>query len=144
MHRLSYANVTASVALFLALGGTSVAATNLVNGKNIKKGSIPADRVQAHTLGGLSSAALLASGAVKAGAADSQSPTVQTILDYPDLGLRIETDGNPDFDHSVMVRNTGSQPLLMPSVYGGVNLFPGKTFEWGTNNSPLTAGGGET
>src|SRR5690349_9651334 len=71
MHRLSYANVTASVALFLALGGTSVAATNLVNGKNIKKGSIPANRIQAHSLGGMQINAASLGVVPHAGRADS-------------------------------------------------------------------------
>jgi hypothetical protein len=51
MLRLSYANVTATLALFLALGGTSVAATNLISGSKIKKASIPADRMKPHALG---------------------------------------------------------------------------------------------
>ena len=39
--RLSYANVVASLALFLALTGGTVWAANKINGKQIKKGSIP-------------------------------------------------------------------------------------------------------
>jgi hypothetical protein len=51
MPRLSYANVTATLALFLALGATSVAATNLISGSKIKKASIPADRLKPRSLG---------------------------------------------------------------------------------------------
>src|SRR5690348_8778752 len=48
--RLTYANVVATLALFIALGGTSVAASTLISGSKIKKGSIPADRIKPHSL----------------------------------------------------------------------------------------------
>src|ERR1700750_1417815 len=48
--RLPYANVVATLALFIALGGTSVAASSLISGSKIKKGSIPADRIKKHAL----------------------------------------------------------------------------------------------
>jgi hypothetical protein len=48
--RLTYANVVASVALFIALGGTSVAATAMINGNKIKRGSIPANRIKKNSL----------------------------------------------------------------------------------------------
>src|ERR1700742_1635228 len=48
--RLSYANVVATLALFVALGGTSVAATSLLNGSKIKPGTIPANRIRKHSL----------------------------------------------------------------------------------------------
>ena len=62
------------------------------------------------------------------GAAESTSPTVQTILDYPDMGLRVETDGNIDFDQSVVVRNTtANQTLALDGDSGGANIFHGAT-----------------
>ncbi|HEY6890941.1 MAG TPA: hypothetical protein VI300_24270, partial [Solirubrobacter sp.] len=48
--RLTYANVVATLALFIALGGTSVAASSLISGSKIKKASIPGDRLKTHTL----------------------------------------------------------------------------------------------
>jgi hypothetical protein len=48
--RLTYANVVASLALFIALGGTSVAATSLISGAKIKKNSIPANRIKKRSL----------------------------------------------------------------------------------------------
>lgn len=48
--RLTYANVAATLALFVALGGTSVAATARFNGAQIAKGSIPGDRLRKHTI----------------------------------------------------------------------------------------------
>lgn len=49
--RLTYANVTATIALFVALGGVGYAATQ-INGKNIKKRSIAGKRLKKNTLGG--------------------------------------------------------------------------------------------
>jgi hypothetical protein len=50
-HRLSYANVVASVALFLALaGGSAYAATRLITGKQIAAGTITAKNVKAKSL----------------------------------------------------------------------------------------------
>ena len=48
--RLTYANVVATLALFIALGGTSVAASSLISGSKIKKESIPGNRLKKHTL----------------------------------------------------------------------------------------------
>ena len=47
---LSYANVMASVAVFLALGGVGYAASS-INGKQIRKYSIPAGKLTKKTLG---------------------------------------------------------------------------------------------
>ena len=49
---LSYANVMATIALLLALGGTSYAAVQQINGKTIKKRSITAKKVKRNSLGG--------------------------------------------------------------------------------------------
>jgi hypothetical protein len=49
--RLSYANVASTLALVLALGGTTYAAT-AINGNTIKKRSIPASKIKKDTLTG--------------------------------------------------------------------------------------------
>lgn len=49
--RLNATQVIAWVALFVSLGGTVYAAAK-INGKTIKKGSIPANRIKADSLGG--------------------------------------------------------------------------------------------
>ncbi|WP_157592049.1 hypothetical protein [Solirubrobacter soli] len=188
--RLTYANVVATLALFIALGGTSVAATSVISGSKIKKNSIPGDRVKKHaltatqvdvtklgtvpsaataahaaaadnathaatadnathaatadnathaatadgathagdadTVGGKAASAFTGTERFRVGAAESTSPTVQTILDYPDMGLRVETDGNTDFDQSVVVRNTtANQTLALDGDSGGANIFHG-------------------
>ena len=62
------------------------------------------------------------------GTAESTSPTVQTILNYPDMGLRVQTDGNTDFDQSVVVRNTtANQTLALNGDSGGANIPHGAT-----------------
>ena len=49
--RLSYANVIATIALFLALGGTSVAAKKLVvTGKNIKNNTVTSKDIRDYSL----------------------------------------------------------------------------------------------
>ena len=47
---LSYANVVATLALFLALTGGAVWAASKLNGKQIKKNSIPGNRIKQKTL----------------------------------------------------------------------------------------------
>ncbi len=47
----SYANVMATIAVFIALGGTGYAISK-INGKSIKKHTIAANRLKANTLGG--------------------------------------------------------------------------------------------
>jgi hypothetical protein len=49
--RLSFANIVAVIALFLALGGTVYAAGKL-NGKTIKRSSIPGNRLKADSVTG--------------------------------------------------------------------------------------------
>ena len=51
-HRLSYANVMSTVAVFIALGGSSYAAVTL-SGSDIKHRSIPATKMKRNTLTGL-------------------------------------------------------------------------------------------
>ena len=48
--RLSYANVVASLALFLAVSGGAVWAASKINGKQIKKNSIPGNRIKQKSL----------------------------------------------------------------------------------------------
>src|SRR5262249_46221373 len=51
LERLTYANVMSTVAMFLALGGGAVMAKQtLLNGKHIKPGTIPANRIKKHSL----------------------------------------------------------------------------------------------
>jgi hypothetical protein len=182
--RLTYANVVATLALFIALGGTSVAASNLISGSKIKKHSIPGNRLKKHaltatqvdvaklgtvpsaataaaaahattadsathaatadnathaatadtathagdanTLGGKPASAFTGTERFQVGTGESTSPTVQTILNYPDMGLRVQTDGNTDFDQSVVVRNTtANQILALDGDSGGANIFHG-------------------
>lgn len=49
--RLSYANVMSTVAVFIALGGTSYAALT-ISGKNIEKRSIPAEKLKRNSITG--------------------------------------------------------------------------------------------
>jgi hypothetical protein len=48
--RLTYANVVATLALFLALTGGAVYAASKISGKEIKKNSLPGNRIKANTV----------------------------------------------------------------------------------------------
>ena len=48
--RLTYANVVATLALFLAVSGGAVWAASKINGKQIKKNSIPGNRIKQKSL----------------------------------------------------------------------------------------------
>ena len=50
--RITYANVVATMALFLALAGGTVWAANKINGKQIKKNSLPGNRIKKNTAAG--------------------------------------------------------------------------------------------
>jgi hypothetical protein len=50
--RLTYANVVATLALFVALGGSAMAAHELIDGKDIEKGSEPGNRLKPKTVTG--------------------------------------------------------------------------------------------
>jgi hypothetical protein len=50
--RLTYANVMATVAVFIALGGTSVAATALINGSKLKNRTVAGKKLKNRTLAG--------------------------------------------------------------------------------------------
>lgn len=50
--RLTYGNITATLALFLALGGSAIAAKTAFDGDKIQKRSIPGNRVEKNSLGG--------------------------------------------------------------------------------------------
>jgi hypothetical protein len=197
--RLTYANVVATLALFIALGGTSVAASNLISGSRIKKESIPGNRLKKHALtstqvnvaklgtvpaashavaadtaghaasadaaasathaaaadsaghasdadalGGLSASAFTRTERYQVGSADSRSTTVQTLLNYPDMGLRIETDGASDFDQSVIIHNTGTTSLQLVGDSGSGNVFAGQKGTINQGNTGLQSQPDET
>jgi len=49
--KLTYANVMATIAVFIALAGTGYAASK-INGSSIKKNSVPGNRIKKNSLGG--------------------------------------------------------------------------------------------
>jgi hypothetical protein len=49
--KLSYANVMATIAVFIALGGSSYAAI-IITGKNVKNGSLTGADIKDNSLGG--------------------------------------------------------------------------------------------
>jgi hypothetical protein len=50
--RLTYANVVATLALFIALGGSALAAKQFIDGRSIKPHTIPGNRLENHAITG--------------------------------------------------------------------------------------------
>ena len=190
---LTYANVVASLALFIALGGSAVAAGKLINGHTLRKGSLPGNRVQSNTLtgkqikesglgavgearhaatatiadratsagvagstseaahaavadqlpGGLTGASFVPTRLLKTGVADSTAVPKQTVLTLDDLEVVVETDGNADFDLSVVLRNTGSTGVGFINPMGISTIAAGGTFPLDPSTDGWTANGQE-
>ena len=56
------------------------------------------------------------------------------------MGLSVATDGDPDFDRSVVVRNTHGTTISIVGPFGMNNLFAGQSITEDSAHSPLTAG----
>jgi hypothetical protein len=158
--RLTYANVMATVAMFIALGGGAYAAAsgsigsrelknntvrsqdirnnqvstsdlrnNSASGRDIRNDTLTGGDVlesalgevpkanQATTattagntnqLGGVAASGYLRTSQLRAGRGDDTAVPASVILDYPQLGVRIETDGDADDDNSLVLRNTNT------------------------------------
>jgi hypothetical protein len=50
--RLTYANVMATIGVFLGLGGTAVAGSALISGEKLQDRSVPGKKLKKHTVGG--------------------------------------------------------------------------------------------
>jgi hypothetical protein len=137
--RLTYANVASTIALVLAIsGGTAYAASKLVTGKQIAKGTITAANIKSHSL--LASnfkAGQIPKGATGAtGAAGPAGPAGSAIA-YGDLGLN--GNGNPAFNATL---SAGFTSVSSPSP----NIFCIPYPAGVTTNLPLSISdnGGET
>jgi hypothetical protein len=101
---LTYANVTSTIALMIAVsGGTAFAASHLITGKQIAKGTITAANVKSHSLlasnfknGQLPSGPAGATGPQGPAGAPGTAGAPGSAIAYGDLGLN--GNGNPQFD----------------------------------------------
>ncbi len=143
--RLTYANVTATLALILALGGTTYAATRItsqqiangtIRGVDVKKDSLSGVQINESKLGPINRArsakdadgmaGIAASGWDKAtriqvGRALATSPTPNNLIVWPEMGIAIQTDGDADDEADVRVVSTraaGAGDIKL-SVLGG-------------------------
>lgn len=133
-HRLSYANVMASVAVFIALGGTSVAAVSLgrssVKGKHIASNAITSPKVKDRSLrardfalGQLPAGAKGATGA--AGAAGQAGPSGAAGPQGPQgpAGRDGQTGAvGPTFARSTFVAGTACTPPDIVTPPGSTEL----------------------
>jgi hypothetical protein len=145
--RMTYANVMATVAVFIALGGSGYAATK-INGKNIKNKSIAgkklknrtitAGKVKKNTLGGTEIAESRLGQVGSAASADNA--THADNADNANNATNANTAGNANLidgiDSSVFARRSDGVGFLVApngwaarlgSSFTGVNTFPGQT-----------------
>lgn len=167
MPRLSYSSVVATLALVVALTGTSVAATNLLNGSKIKPNSIPGNRVKKHSLTakqinlaklGTISHAATADQAMHATTSDNVGgltaaalqPNTRVLVGAGDpktvpaetiidspLGFRIQTDGIAGYDRTITLVNKTSENWSVISTSGAGTLIPNASDVIHQGNSPL-------
>jgi hypothetical protein len=143
--RLTYANVTATLALILALGGTTYAATRItsqqiangtIRGVDVKKDSLTGVQINESKLGpinrarsardadgmaGLPASAWEKTTRVQAGRGLATAPTPTNLILWPEMGLAIQTDGDADDEADVRVVSTrpaGSGEIKL-SVFNG-------------------------
>jgi hypothetical protein len=143
--RLSYANVTATLALVLALGGTTYAATRItstqiangtIRGIDVKKDSLTGVQVNESKLGpinrarsarnadlfqGLDTTAFEKPTRIQVGRAISTQTAPAAILAWPEMGIAIQTDGDADDQAAVRVVSTrvAGAPDIKISVFSG-------------------------
>ena len=99
--RLTYANVTSTIALMIAVsGGTAFAASHLITGKQIAKGTITSANIKSHSL----LASNFKKGQIPAGATGPQGAAgapgaagaAGSAIAYGDL--EVNGNGNPQFN----------------------------------------------
>lgn len=138
---LTYANVMATLAVFVALGGTTIAATKIsgsqikkasVTGKQIKRSSVPGNRLRPGTVGGrqVSEAAL---GEVPAATVAARAAVAQKALqaDQADQADRAESAGQAATAADAALLEGRSAEQLTDSCPGGTQPYAGACFETG-------------
>jgi hypothetical protein len=143
--RLTYANVVATLALFIAVsGGTAFAASKLITGKQIAKGTITAANIKKKTL----SSKLFASGVLQSGprgATGAQGPAgapgaAGTAIAYG--AVVINSVGNPALQPGAVGFTSVTSPspnqfcLNLPANNNGV--YPVLSNLGGGNNAVFT------
>jgi hypothetical protein len=83
----------------------------------------------ADTLAGFGPGAFAPASEIRTGVGNSQAVPATTILSLPEVGVKVETDGNADFDQSVVIRNTGATNLFVDVPFGVGTIQAGKTTE---------------
>jgi hypothetical protein len=120
----------ATLAVFLAIGGGAYAAIRVTSADIVNK-TIKGKDVKPNTLGGKQvNEANLRLPQVRAGRGDDTAVPADVILNYPSIGLRVETDGDSDDDNSLVLRNTNG------SGGGDINYVTSE----GTGSSTILAG----
>jgi hypothetical protein len=119
--RLTYANVASTLALMLAVGGGSAfAASKLITGKQIAKGTITATNIKSHSLlssnfkkGQIPGGATGATGATGANGANGANGAPGTAIAYGTMVLN--GLGNPTFGPGAVGFTSVTEP--QPNIY---------------------------
>jgi hypothetical protein len=139
--KLSYANVMSSLAVFLALGGTAVAVTQIngsrlvnesVAGKKLKVDTVTGKRVKESTFGQVPSAATADNALALGGLAPSEYERATTVLDGQgqsnstnpqaifnslNTGFTLTTDGDSDTNTQLLLQNNNASGNLIGTPY---------------------------
>jgi len=128
--RFGYANVTATIALFVALGGTSIAAKNALDGQDIERRSIPGNRLVENTVRSKEVKGLVAKdfkpGQLPAGARGATGP--QGVAGSPGISGLQQVVSSSAVDTTTPKNVTATCPAGKRAIGGGAthsNAAPG-------------------
>lgn len=118
---------------------------NQLSGRQVKESTLAKvpdsdlldGRDAADFLSAADAAGFVAAGAIRSGSADETATPAQVILDYPDLGIRVRTDGDADQDHSYFMENTrtaGNIVAFHENAPGSGATTPGGAVGFGATN----------
>ena len=130
---LSYANVMATVAVFLALGGAGYAAVS-INGKDIKNRTISAQKVRKHTLTG-TEIKLSKLGTVPA-ASKAKTAGLATNLVAPEALHLVGNPGQPVFQNGWKNEGFDLGPAAFYKDREGIVHLQGNVVPGGTTTFP--------
>lgn len=137
LSRLTYANVTATLALFLALGGTSYAVAT-IDGDDIKPGAIE----ESHIANGAVNSGEIANGAVGSADVDNGSVRPKDLASDAALGGKIVARRGDTISGPVFAAAQANCEEGEVAVSGGFQT-PGNVKPAPVINSPFPSGDGQ-
>jgi hypothetical protein len=144
--RLTYANVTSTIALMIAVsGGTAFAATHLITGKQIAKGTITATNIKSRSLlatsfkkGQIPAGAKGATGATGSTGSTGAAGAAGTAIAYGTM--LINGSGNPAFNAGAVGFTTVTEPqanIYCVAIPAGATGIQPIISDFGGNNDAV-------